>query len=129
MWRKNRQPNANSRCVGTDQNRNFGKNFGGGGASNDPCSELYHGPEAFSAVENAHYRDRILQLKDRLKILYSIHNYSQFWMHPWGWTEQLPEDYALMVSDGFFQHTLRCTIFQFLKLKVCTSFQKLKSKK
>merc|ERR1719450_31342 len=96
MWRKNRQPNANSRCVGTDQNRNFGKNFGGGGASNDPCSELYHGPEAFSAVENAHYRDRILQLKDRLKILYSIHNYSQFWMHPWGWTEQLPEDYALM---------------------------------
>jgi hypothetical protein len=39
--------------VGTDANRNWGYHFNDGGSSENECSETYHGPEAFSEVENA----------------------------------------------------------------------------
>jgi hypothetical protein len=51
MWRKTRKPVPNSRCIGTDPNRNwvlftFLKNKGymwnRGGTSDDPCSDAFH---------------------------------------------------------------------------------------
>ena len=56
FWRKNRK-NGN----GVDNNRNYdyhingdpnNGSWGGPGASNNPGSEVYHGPSAFSEVEN-----------------------------------------------------------------------------
>ena len=66
-WMKNRRRNSGPKCddgilchgsehangvmvdsYGVDLNRNFGKGFGEGGASSDPCSIFYTGPEAMS---------------------------------------------------------------------------------
>ena len=78
-WRKNRRKNSGSKCdegiqhhgfedaangvmvdsYGVDLNRNFGKGFGEGGASTDPCSIFYTGPEAFSEPESAALRDYV----------------------------------------------------------------------
>jgi len=52
MWRKNREPNSGSSCVGTDLNRNYGADWGGPGASTNPCSDTYRGPSAYSAPES-----------------------------------------------------------------------------
>lgn len=69
MWRKNRAPvarpswipwNLMSECMGTDPNRNFDIGFGGASTSNNPCSEVYRGPEAFSEKETIAMRDKIL---------------------------------------------------------------------
>nr|USU81839.1 M14 metal carboxypeptidase 8 [Antheraea pernyi] len=52
LWRKNRKPGySNKSCTGTDLNRNFGYRWGGKGASNSPCSEIYRGSKAFSEPE------------------------------------------------------------------------------
>ncbi|ROL43976.1 Carboxypeptidase A1 [Anabarilius grahami] len=51
MWRKTRKPNTGSSCVGVDPNRNWDAGFGGGGSSNNPCSETYRGPSAHSEPE------------------------------------------------------------------------------
>ena len=75
-WRKNRRRNSGPKCddgilchgsehgvmvdsYGVDLNRNFGKGFGEGGASTDPCSIFYTGPEAFSEPESAALRDYV----------------------------------------------------------------------
>jgi Zinc carboxypeptidase len=39
-------------CRGVDANRNYGYHFDDGGSSDSTCSETYHGPSAFSEVEN-----------------------------------------------------------------------------
>ena len=39
-------------CKGADANRNWGYMFNTGGSSGNTCAETYHGPEAFSEVEN-----------------------------------------------------------------------------
>ena len=36
---------------GVDPNRNWGYHWGESGVSNDKCSDIYPGPEAFSEVE------------------------------------------------------------------------------
>ena len=38
LWRKNRQPNSGSTCIGTDVNRNYNSHWGQGGSSALPCS-------------------------------------------------------------------------------------------
>jgi len=61
LWRKNRQPNPGSTCVGTDLNRNFAYGWSGPGASNNPCSETYYGSAAFSGPEVALIRNLLSQ--------------------------------------------------------------------
>ncbi|KAL1924123.1 uncharacterized protein VTP21DRAFT_7158 [Calcarisporiella thermophila] len=85
MWRKNRQPNRGSSCVGTDNNRNFnGPNWGGTGSSNNPCDEDYHGPSAFSAPESKGMANLITAQKPDIYI--DFHSYSQEVYWPWGYT-------------------------------------------
>ncbi|KAL1919542.1 uncharacterized protein VTP21DRAFT_2235 [Calcarisporiella thermophila] len=83
MWRKNRQPNGGSSCVGTDVNRNWAAGFGGPGASNNPCDETYHGPSAFSSPE-ARAMSQFISAK-RPHVYFDIHSYSQLWMWPYGY--------------------------------------------
>jgi len=99
LWRKNRQPNTGSSCVGTDLNRNYGFSWGTPGGSNNPCAETYWGREAFSGPETAALRDFLEDIEDegRLISYFDIHSYSALWMSPWGYTcQSFPPDYTLM---------------------------------
>jgi len=92
MWRKTRTPNAGSSCIGTDPNRNWDYEWGGAGVSRDPCSDSYLGPAPFSEVE---VKAIGLFIKDAGNIdgYINFHAYSQLWMSPWGYTDDLPADY------------------------------------
>lgn len=97
MWRKTRSDHGSIfGCKGVDPNRNWGYEFNTGGSSNDKCSDTYHGPEAFSEVENQNVRDFILSIKDQLVFFNSIHSYSQLILLPWGYTSNPPDNYAYM---------------------------------
>jgi len=41
LWRKTRNLNNGSTCIGTDPNRNMPYQFGGSGSSSSPCSDVY----------------------------------------------------------------------------------------
>ena len=57
-WRRNRRPTTGGN-IGVDLNRNWGYQFGVDGAtSDDPASEVYHGPYAFSENETVALRQR-----------------------------------------------------------------------
>jgi len=99
LWRKNRQPNVGSTCVGTDLNRNYAYGWSGPGASNNPCAETYYGPSAFSGPETARIRDLIYQHVDEnnLASYWDIHAYGSLWMSAWGYTcNSLPTDFPTM---------------------------------
>jgi len=99
LWRKNRQPNSGSSCIGTDLNRNFGYAWGGPGASTNPCSETYCGSSAFSGTEVAALRILLDSLagEGRLVGYFDIHAYGSLWVSPWGYTcNSLPTDYPQM---------------------------------
>ncbi|CAG2101594.1 unnamed protein product [Medioppia subpectinata] len=81
MWRKTRKPYGN--CMGADPNRNFGYQWGGQGASTNPCSETYRGPSAFSEPETKAVSDYVLRNKDRIKAYLAVHSYGQYFLYPW----------------------------------------------
>jgi carboxypeptidase T len=90
-WRKNRQPNAGSRYVGTDLNRNYGYKWGCcGGSSGNPASETYRGPSAFSAPETKVIRDfvnsRVVGGVQQIKAAMDFHSYSELVLWPFGYT-------------------------------------------
>jgi len=103
LWRKTRVPNGNTGCFGTDANRNWGFHWGTGGSSDDPCSDIYMGPEAFSEVENRNMRDYLISIKDQLKFYNNVHSYSQLVLVPWGWGYEEPDtvdDLYAMANKG-----------------------------
>jgi len=91
IWRKNRMPYG--LCTGTDPNRNFDSDFGGPGTSDSPCSDIYHGPSAFSEIETQNLRDLLVELGGRTEVFFTLHSYSQLWMTPYGYTSSLPANY------------------------------------
>ena len=92
MWRKNRRKNHDG-TMGVDLNRNYDYHFGSEGASNDPDSEIYHGPSAFSEPETQAIRN-FVNSHVNLKTLLSFHTYSELILYPWGWTEKPVEKEA-----------------------------------
>lgn len=94
LWRKNRAPNSGSPCIGTDLNRNFGFHWNEGGSSALACSETYHGGSAFSQVESKNVRDFINSIASQTQVYLTFHTYGQYWLTPWGYTAELPSDYA-----------------------------------
>ncbi|XP_067292183.1 carboxypeptidase A1-like [Pseudorasbora parva] len=93
MWRKTRKPNPGSSCVGVDPNRNWDAGFGGPGASNNPCSQTYHGPSAHSEPEIKAIVD-FVKSHGNLKAFLSIHSYSQMLLYPHGYTTTPANDQA-----------------------------------
>jgi hypothetical protein len=74
-WRKNRRPNPFSpSCPGVDNNRNYSIYFGDPGSSSSPCSNSYHGSEAFSEPENKNIR---YILKEFPNILIGVDSHSR----------------------------------------------------
>ncbi|XP_054149648.1 carboxypeptidase A2-like [Melozone crissalis] len=99
MWRKTRSKIPGSICVGVDPNRNWDAGFGGPGASNNPCSDSYHGPSANSEVEVKAVVD-FIKNRGNFKAFLTLHSYSQLLMYPYGYKCTRPDDYAELESLG-----------------------------
>lgn len=116
-WRKNTS-NTNG-CAeypryGTDLNRNCGFLWGGVGASELPCNEVYRGPGEFSEPENRALRDYVRGLfpAQRLPdfetpapdtatgLVVSLHSFSELVLHPWGWTTNAAPNGAALAALG-----------------------------
>ena len=68
----------------------------GPGASNNPCSDTYYGPKAFSEKVTKNAVDFLHQR--RFSGYMDVHAYSQLWMIPWGSTTTQTKDHAELVS-------------------------------
>ncbi|XP_064553985.1 zinc carboxypeptidase A 1-like [Drosophila montana] len=90
MWRKTRTPYGS--CFGADPNRNWGFHWNEIGASDDPCSDTYAGPSAFSEIETASLSNYIASIKDKIQLYVSFHAYSQYLLYPYGHTGDLPDN-------------------------------------
>uniref|UniRef100_A0A1I8NXG1 Zinc carboxypeptidase A 1 n=2 Tax=Stomoxys calcitrans TaxID=35570 RepID=A0A1I8NXG1_STOCA len=91
MWRKTRKPYGN--CFGADPNRNWGFEWNTVGASNNPCTDTYAGPEAFSEIETRSFSEYIKSLEGKIALYISFHAYSQLLLYPYGHTGDLPENH------------------------------------
>jgi len=91
MWRKNRRDNEGSSCWGVDPNRNYGYEWGGYGASSDPCDETYRGTGPFSEPETSAVRDFFLATPN-IKGHISYHSYGQLILYPFGYDYVLPPE-------------------------------------
>ncbi|XP_052756711.1 uncharacterized protein LOC113520958 [Galleria mellonella] len=93
MWRKNRSTANFTSCStgddnsnGVDLNRNFDFVWMSTGASNDPCSNTFAGPQPFSEPESQAIAQYVSHLqKDRHNLIYYIafHSYSQLVVVPY----------------------------------------------
>jgi len=97
-WRKNTD-DANG-CLegdppnfyGVDLNRNYAHQWGGEGASDDPCSLVYQGPTPFSEPETRAIRD--LVVTQGFDLLMDLHSYGDLILYPWSYTEDPAPDQA-----------------------------------
>ncbi|XP_058450685.1 zinc carboxypeptidase-like isoform X2 [Malaya genurostris] len=83
MWRKNRNPYS-ILCYGVDLNRNFPGHWMEGGASNNPCSDVFAGPEAGSEIETKNVMNYFLKYKANIDLYLSFHSYGQYMLLPYG---------------------------------------------
>tara|TARA_B100000902_G_scaffold399516_1_gene470744 strand:+ start:68 stop:1657 length:1590 start_codon:yes stop_codon:yes gene_type:complete len=90
-WRKNRQINVGSDCVGTDLNRNWDFDWNGEqSTSEDPCSFIYVGESPFSAPETYFLSEYITSIPNLVGHI-DVHNYSALIVGPWA-SSTLPTD-------------------------------------
>ncbi|KAK4460481.1 putative carboxypeptidase [Cladorrhinum samala] len=89
LWRKNRQANSGSSCIGRDINRNWNYQWAvTGGASTSPCAEDYKGAAASDAPETTALATFLRNVKaaQGLKLFIDWHSYSQLFMTPYGYS-------------------------------------------
>jgi hypothetical protein len=91
LWRKNRRNDLGA-CVGVDLNRNYPFEWGGAGASPDPCEETYRGPSAGSELET---QAMIAFINQHEFVTHnSYHSVAASVIYPWGYTTTLSPDDA-----------------------------------
>jgi hypothetical protein len=91
-WRKNRQINVASDCVGTDLNRNWDFDWNGEeSTSEDPCSYIYVGSGPFSAPETSVVSQYISSIPNLVNHI-DVHNYSSLIVGPWSSSDEPTED-------------------------------------
>ncbi|XP_069112570.1 carboxypeptidase B-like [Argopecten irradians] len=101
LWRKNRR-NNNFFCYGVDLNRNFATAWGGEGTSSSMCSDIYRGQGPHSELETQAVANATLNVASKLIAYLNVHAYSQFWMLPWGFTNNvIPDDYARLEEVAY----------------------------
>lgn len=90
FWRKNRNTNGGGGCIGVDLNRNYAFEFAHDGscASNDPCSNIYHGAGPFSEAESSAVRDLLALVEP--KTAFSIHSTAGSYLMPYGFDTTPP---------------------------------------
>merc|ERR1712018_578078 len=84
LWRKTRSPQDGG-CIGVDPNRNWDFHWGETGVSNNPCTEVFPGDEAFSEIETRNIRDFVKTLEPTPILSHCFHSYSQLWLWPYGY--------------------------------------------
>ncbi|XP_060520819.1 uncharacterized protein LOC132698642 [Cylas formicarius] len=93
MWRKTRTPYS-FLCVGADPNRNWPYQWmQNGGASSQPCSDLYAGPNPLSESSTNSFSDFITSVSNDLEAYISLHSFSQMLLIPYGHTTQPLDNY------------------------------------
>ena len=97
-WRKTRRP-SNLLCIGADPNRNWDHHFNEGGASDNPCSDLYAGNYPFSEPETRQLSEYLLTIPN-LAGYFDFHAYGQMLMIPYGWTKALLGNYQELYEVG-----------------------------
>ena len=91
-WRKNRQTNVGSECVGTDLNRNWDFDWNGAeSTSEDPCSYIYVGSGPFSAPETSVVSQYVSSIPNLVNHI-DVHNYSALIVGPWSSSDDSTED-------------------------------------
>jgi hypothetical protein len=65
----------------------------------DPCSNTYPGPYAFSEPEANATANFLFQHRQRIQAYLTFHSYSQLWLTPYGYSDDLPDDYEDLVSS------------------------------
>ena len=91
-WRKNRQINIGSDCIGTDLNRNWDFDWNGEeSTSEDPCSYIYVGSGPFSAPETSVVSQYISSIPNLVNHI-DVHNYSSLIVGPWSSSDEPTED-------------------------------------
>jgi len=81
MWRKNFRKIGNT--VGVDINRNYPHNWCQVGASSNPGSDTYCGPNPFSEPETQAVK-KFYETVPNIKTTMSYHTYGRMVMYPWG---------------------------------------------
>jgi len=87
-WRKNRRflgKYFGSDVFGVDLNRNYDAGWSLPGASADPLSPVYHGPNPFSEPETKAIRD-FIEKRKRATVLLTYHSFSELVLWPYGYT-------------------------------------------
>ena len=90
LWKKTRSDYGSPfGCIGTDLVRNWDWHFGGNGTSDDLCSEIFHGPEAFSESESRSVRDFISRhnVHGQIRGFLDVHSFSQEILMSPGWDQ------------------------------------------
>jgi carboxypeptidase T len=82
LWRKNRR-RIDPRNFGVDLNRNYGFQWGTGGSSQNPGSDVFMGPKPFSEPETIAIRDHI-NANTHITTVLSFHTFSKLILYPWG---------------------------------------------
>lgn len=82
--RKNMRVNPGGE-IGVDLNRNYGYEWGGEGASDQPYSDTYRGPAAFSEPETQAVK-AFVEARPNLKTSVSYHSYGSLVFYPWSYT-------------------------------------------
>ncbi|KAK3295196.1 uncharacterized protein B0H64DRAFT_416990 [Chaetomium fimeti] len=95
MWRKNRQTQPDSPCVGRDLNRNWDIHWASkGGASPRPCRSTYRGDKPFDAPETRALATELEAIKARqgIRLFIDWHAFGQLVMYPYSYAcdKQLP---------------------------------------
>jgi plastocyanin len=99
-WRKNRQPNTGTTCIGTDICRNFPAGWGMSGSSASPCADDYHGTAAWSSPEAVILRQYASQYLPRLAGYINFHSYAELWLTNYGYTATRPKDYNIQEATA-----------------------------
>ncbi|KAL2140387.1 hypothetical protein VTI28DRAFT_3843 [Corynascus sepedonium] len=89
MWRKNRQRQNGSTCVGRDLNRNWNIHWDQKeGAATGPCRSTYRGSKPFDAPETRALADELQAIKERqgLRLFIDWHAFGQLVMYPYGYS-------------------------------------------
>lgn len=100
LWRKNRNPLVGGGCVGVDLNRNWSFEWGGAGASPDPCDNTYRGWGPLSEPETSAFADFVTGSGKQIAAYIDFHSYSQVVASPWSYTCDPPPNLGLFNELG-----------------------------
>ncbi|KAF6827546.1 zinc carboxypeptidase a [Colletotrichum plurivorum] len=100
LWRKTRQTQSGSTCVGRDPNRNWPYKWEvTGGASTNPCSETYKGAAPGDTPEIRGLKAQVdtLSASRGIRFYIDFHSYGQYILWPYGYdcNYVAPDDAAL----------------------------------